>query len=283
MDVVEQIAGVRAAVGTVRRSGKRVGFMPTMGALHEGHLDLMRAARRTCDYVVTSIFVNPTQFGPHEDLNRYPRPKERDLELCRSVGVDLVFYPTVDEMYPRGAVTTVSVEGLSSLLEGAIRPTHFHGVTTVVAKLFGIVTPDQAFFGQKDYQQQLIIRTMVRDLNMPLEIVTCPTTRDADGLALSSRNAYLSPSERDAGLCLSRALRQGAEQAAQGVTPQAIVEGMQDLIETTQGVQLDYAVVVDPWTLVELEASQPQMVALVAARVGATRLIDNAVWGPPLW
>jgi pantoate--beta-alanine ligase len=202
MQVVEQIADVRRAVGAQKLPGKTIGFVPTMGALHEGHLDLMRTARKACDFVVTSIFVNPTQFAPHEDLNRYPRPKERDLELCQSVGVDLVFYPTVDEMYPRGAVTTVMVEGLSSLLEGAIRPTHFRGVTTVVAKLFGIVTPDRAYFGQKDYQQQLIIRTMVRDLNMPLEIVTCPTTRDPDGMALSSRNAYLSPSERTAGLCL---------------------------------------------------------------------------------
>lgn len=283
MEVVEQIAGVRRAISAVKRAGKTVGFVPTMGALHEGHLDLMRVARKACDFVAVSIFVNPTQFAPTEDLNRYPRPRERDLELCQSVGVDLVFYPTVDEMYPRGALTNVMVENLSSLFEGAIRPTHFRGVTTVVAKLFGIVTPDLAYFGQKDYQQQLIIRTMVRDLNMPVEIHTCPTTRDADGLALSSRNAYLSPSERTAGLCLSRALQQGELEAAQGKNPRAIADMMQNLIETTQGVTLDYAVVVDPWTLVERDNFQPQMVALVAARVGPTRLIDNAAWGPPLW
>ncbi len=283
MQVVEQIADVRGAMIPVQRSGKSIGFVPTMGALHEGHLELMRTARRACDFVVTSIFVNPTQFAPHEDLSRYPRPKERDLEHCQGVGVDLVFYPTVEEMYPRSAVTMVMVEGLSSLLEGAIRPTHFRGVTTVVAKLFGIVTPDRAYFGQKDYQQQLIIRTMVRDLNMPVQIETCPTTRDADGLALSSRNIYLSPSERIAGLSLSRALQQGERMAANGENPRAIAEMMQDLMETTPGVALDYAVVVDPWTLTELDVPQPQMVALVAARVGATRLIDNAVWGPPLW
>lgn len=283
MQVLEQIAAVRQAVRSVKMSGRTVGFVPTMGALHAGHLDLMRIARQRCDFVVTSIFVNPTQFAPHEDLSRYPRPRERDLELCQSVEVDLVFYPTVDEMYPRGAMTTVIVDGLSTLFEGAIRPTHFRGVTTVVAKLFGIVTPDQAVFGQKDYQQQLIIRTMVRDLNLPLEIITGPTTRDPDGMALSSRNAYLSPSERTAGLCLSRALLQGAEQAARGESPPTIADAMQEIIETTPGVTLDYASVVDPWTLVELDLPQSQMVALIAARVGSTRLIDNAVWGPPLW
>jgi len=283
MEVLEEIAAVRQTLRAVKLTGKTVGFVPTMGALHAGHLDLMRIARRRCDFVVASIFVNPTQFAPHEDLSRYPRPRERDLELCRSVGVDLVFYPSVEEMYPRGAVTTVMVDGLSALFEGAIRPTHFRGVTTVVAKLFGIVTPDLAVFGQKDYQQQLIIRTMVRDLNMPVEILTGPTTRDPDGLALSSRNAYLSPSERVAGLCLSRALHHGAELAARGESPPNIADAMQELIETTPGVSLDYAVVVDPWTLVEMATSQPQMVALIAARVGSTRLIDNAVWGPPLW
>ncbi len=283
MQVVEQIAAVREVIAPVQRAGRSVGFVPTMGALHRGHLDLMETARKECDFVVTSIFVNPSQFAPHEDLTKYPRPKERDLELCQSVGVDLAFYPTVDEMYPRGAVTSVIVDGLSTVLEGAIRPTHFRGVTTVVAKLFGIVTADRAYFGQKDYQQQLIIRTMTRDLNMPLEIRTCPTTRDIDGMALSSRNAYLSPSERTAGLCLSHALQRGAQMAADGVAPGVIAEAMQDDIEATPGVVLDYAVVADPWTLTDLTESQSQMVALVAARVGATRLIDNAIWGPSLY
>lgn len=283
MQVVERIAEVRHVIVSEKRAGKRVGFVPTMGALHRGHLDLMETARRECDFVVTSIFVNPTQFAPHEDLAKYPRPRERDLELCQNVGVDLVFYPTVPEMYPPGAVTTVNVEGLSAVLEGAIRPTHFRGVTTVVAKLFGIVTPDRAYFGQKDYQQQLIIRTMARDLDMPVEIRTCPTTRDPDGMALSSRNAYLSPSERTAGLSLSQALKRGEQLAAEGVAPPAIEDAMQELMETTPGVSLDYAVVVDPRTLTELETAQPQMVALVAARVGTTRLIDNAVWGPSLY
>lgn len=279
MQVAESIIQVREAIAPVKRAGQRIGFVPTMGALHRGHLDLMETARNECDFVVTSIFVNPTQFAPHEDLAKYPRPKERDLELCESAGVDLVFYPTVEEMYPRGAVTSVIVDGLSTVLEGALRPTHFRGVTTVVAKLFGIVTPDRAYFGQKDYQQQLIIRTMTRDLNMLLEIRTCPTTRDTDGMALSSRNAYLSPSERTAGLCLSQALQRGMQMAAVGDAPPVIADSMQDLIESTPGVALDYAVIVDPWTLTDLIAPQPQMVALVAARVGVTRLIDNAVFG----
>lgn len=283
MQVVEHISEVRAVVEPIRRAGKRVGFVPTMGALHRGHLDLMQTARRECDFVVTSIFVNPTQFAPHEDLAKYPRPKERDLELCQSVGVDLIFYPTVDEMYPRGAVTSVYVDGLSTVLEGAIRPTHFRGVTTVVAKLFGIVSPDRAYFGQKDYQQQLIIRTMVRDLDMAVDIRTCPTTRDTDGMALSSRNAYLSPSERTAGLCLSQALKRGEQMAADGVAPDVIADAMQDQMEATPGVALDYAVVVDPWALTDLTTPQPQMVALVAAHIGATRLIDNAIWGAPLY
>lgn len=283
MHVVERIAEVREGLASEKRAGKRIGFVPTMGALHRGHLDLMETARRECDFVVTSIFVNPLQFAPHEDLEKYPRPRERDVELCQGVGVDLVFYPTVEEMYPRGAVTSVYVDGLSTILEGAIRPTHFRGVTTVVAKLFGIVTPDRAYFGQKDFQQQLIIRTMARDLDMPVEIRTCPTTRDVDGMALSSRNAYLSPSERTAGLCLSQALKRGEQMAVDGVTPALIADVMQEQMETTPGVELDYAVVVDPWTLAELTAPQPQMVALIAARVGTTRLIDNAVWGPALY
>jgi len=279
VDVVEDIPEVRKAVALARRRDLAVGFVPTMGALHAGHRSLIDAARRECGYVVVSIFVNPTQFAPHEDLARYPRPKHQDLALCREAGADLVFYPAVETMYPPGAATYVHVDGLSAIWEGAVRPTHFRGVTTVVMKLLHIVQPDAAYFGQKDYQQQVIIRQMVRDLDVPVEIRTGPTIRDADGLALSSRNAYLSPAERQSGLCLWQALQRGAAALNSGErSPTKLASLMQQHIRQTPGVELDYAVVVDPWTLRELQDPQPEMVALVAARVGSTRLIDNAIW-----
>lgn len=279
MEVAEGITEVRAAVGTARRLQQRVGFVPTMGALHAGHLSLIQAARRDCGFVVVSIFVNPTQFAPHEDLARYPRPKSQDLALCEQAGVNLVFYPAAETMYPPGSSTFVHVEGLSSLWEGVIRPTHFRGVTTVVMKLLHIVQPDIAYFGQKDYQQQVIIRQMVRDLDVPVEIRTCPTVRDADGLALSSRNAYLSESERTAARCLWQALQQGEAALRAGIhSPPQLAALMQQHIRQTAGVELDYAVVVDPTSLQELQQPQAEMVALVAARIGRTRLLDNAIW-----
>lgn len=279
MEVAEGIAEVRAAVSTARRLQQQVGFVPTMGALHAGHLSLIEAARRECGFVVVSIFVNPTQFAPHEDLARYPRPKSQDLALCEQAGVNLVFYPAVETMYPPGSSTFVHVEGLSSLWEGVIRPTHFRGVTTVVMKLLQIVQPDIAYFGQKDYQQQVIIRQMVRDLDVPVEIRTCPTVRDADGLALSSRNAYLSDSERTAARCLWQALQQGEAALRAGIhSPPQLAALMQQHIRQTAGVELDYAVVVDPTSLQELQQPQAEMVALVAARIGRTRLLDNAIW-----
>src|SRR5437764_2448618 len=197
---------MRAAARGARLAGKRVGLVPTMGALHEGHLSLVRAACATCDLVATSIFVNPTQFGPNEDLEKYPRSFERDRELVEREGVDVLFAPSVEEMYPAGAVTWVTAEGLSGKLDGRSRPGHFRGVTTVVAKLFHIVEPDAAFFGQKDAAQVAIIRRMVRDLNLAVEIVACPIVREADGLAMSSRNAYLDPQQRQQALVLHRAL-----------------------------------------------------------------------------
>lgn len=279
MEVAEGIAEVRAAVSTARRLQQQVGFVPTMGALHAGHLSLIEAARRECGFVVVSIFVNPTQFAPHEDLACYPRPKSQDLALCEQAGVNLVFYPAVETMYPPGSSTFVHVEGLSSLWEGVIRPTHFRGVTTVVMKLLQIVQPDIAYFGQKDYQQQVIIRQMVRDLDVPVEIRTCPTVRDADGLALSSRNAYLSDSERMAARCLWQALQQGEAALRAGIhSPPQLAALMQQHIRQTAGVELDYAVVVDPTSLQELQQPQAEMVALVAARIGRTRLLDNAIW-----
>src|SRR5580704_5919128 len=197
---------MRAACQAVRREGRRLALVPTMGALHEGHLSLVRAARSSCDVVAASIFVNPTQFGPNEDLAKYPRSFERDRDLLASEGVELLFAPTVEEMYPAGAVTWITVEELSNKLDGRSRPGHFRGVTTVVAKLFHIVEPDVAFFGQKDAAQVAIIRRMVRDLDFPVEIVACPIVREADGLAMSSRNAYLDPQQRKQALALQRAL-----------------------------------------------------------------------------
>ena len=277
--VAETVADVRAAVTVMRRAGRSVGFVPTMGALHAGHVSLIEQARAECDFVVVSIFVNPTQFGPNEDFNRYPRPRERDLERCANAGADLVFYPTVDTMYPPGHRTFVEVSGLSDVLEGQIRPGHFRGVATVVTKLFLIVLADKAFFGQKDYQQQMLIRVMTRELNLPTEIVTCPTLRDPDGLAMSSRNAYLSATERQAGLCLSQALRLAERSFASGECDVKQVEAaMRGMIEATPGAVLDYAVVVHSETLCPLATAEPEMVALIAARFGTTRLIDNAVF-----
>ena len=278
MLVAESLYETRSHVLSARRKGLSIGFVPTMGALHTGHLSLVAAARARHEFVVVSIFVNPTQFGPQEDLSRYPRPREQDLELCREGGVDLVFYPQVMDMYPPGSCTTVHVAGLTDLWEGVIRPDHFRGVTTVVMKLFQIVPADAAYFGQKDYQQQAVIRQMVRDLDLPIEIVTCPTVRDVDGLALSSRNAYLSAAERQAGLCLSQALKLGEAMYATGQSPIAISAAMQQHIQLEPGIKLDYAVVVDPGTLQPLHVPQTDVVALVAGRVGTTRLIDNARW-----
>lgn len=249
-----------------------------MGALHVGHVSLIERARSECGYVVVSIFVNPTQFGPNEDFNRYPRPRETDLQMCRDAGADLVFYPTVETMYPVGHRTFVEVDGLSSILEGAIRPTHFRGVATVVTKLFNIVQADRAYFGQKDYQQQTLLRVMARELDMPVEIVTCETIRDPDGLALSSRNAYLSPQERLSGLSLSRALRAAERLVVQGERSIPRLEAaMRQELDAAPGVKIDYAVVVHHESLTALSAAEPTMVALVAARVGATRLIDNLI------
>jgi pantoate--beta-alanine ligase len=278
LQVVETVADVRAAVGVAKRAGKIVGFVPTMGALHVGHLSLIERARAECGYVAVSIFVNPTQFGPQEDFNRYPRPRDADLRMCREAGADLVFYPAVETMYPPGYRTFVEVSGLSEILEGAIRPGHFRGVATVVTKLLLIAQADRAYFGRKDFQQQTIIRVMTRELNLPTEIVTCDTIRDPDGLALSSRNAYLSASERQSGLSLSRALRLAEQLVLQGERDvRRLEEAMRRQIEGTVGVNLDYAVVVHPESLSELNHAEPEMVALVAARVGATRLIDNLV------
>jgi len=278
MQVVASVRELRAHLKTARQSGQAIGLVPTMGALHAGHLSLVTASQARCDLTAVTIFVNPTQFGPHEDFHRYPRPLEKDLDLCRAAGVDVVFTPAVDEVYPPGSRTFVEVSGLSHILEGVPRPEHFRGVATVVTKLLMMALPDVAFFGQKDFQQQLIIKRLTWDLNLPVEIETCPILRDPDGLAMSSRNVYLSPEQRVTALALSRALHQVTAAWARGERdPAHLTDALQNRLKQEPSLQLDYAVVADPLTLEVLTRPQPEAVALVAGRVGTTRLIDNVL------
>jgi len=275
------IHDMRSASRAARQSGKRIGFVPTMGALHEGHLSLVRAARASSDVVTASIFVNPTQFGPNEDLAKYPRSFERDCQMLEREGVDFVFAPSVEEMYPAGAVTWVTVEELSGKLDGGSRPGHFRGVTTVVAKLFHIVEPDKAFFGQKDAAQVAVIRRMVRDLNLPVEIVVCPIVREPDGLAMSSRNAYLDPGQRKQALVLHRSLMRVQQIAGAGDrnVSKLIAAGRETLGEENS-VRLDYFEIVDPDTLDPVNDLSRGALVAVAAYVGTTRLIDNVLLKP---
>lgn len=272
-------AGAMSAISRqAHREGKRVGFVPTMGALHAGHISLVRAAREQTDVVVASIFVNPTQFGPNEDFLKYPRTFEKDSAMLAAEKTDYIFSPSVEEMYPKDATSWVDVEGPSGKLDGRSRPGHFRGVTTVVSKLFNIVQPDLAFFGQKDAAQVAVIRKMVRDLNFPVQIVVCPIVRESDGLAMSSRNAYLNPEQRKQALVLSRALQQVEKRVAQGDTAadRLIVSGEQTMAEEPS-VRLDYFEIVNPDTLDPVtDVTQGALVA-VAAHVGTTRLIDNIV------
>lgn len=276
MRICKTIAEMRAACHAARGGGKRLGFVPTMGALHEGHLSLGRAARASCDVVATSIFVNPTQFGPNEDLAKYPRNFERDRDLFEKEGVDLLFAPSVEEMYPAGAVTWVTVEGLSDKLDGRSRPGHFRGVTTIVAKLFHIIEPDAAFFGQKDAAQVAIVRRMVRDLHLPVEIVACPIVREADGLAMSSRNVYLDPQQRQQALALHRALLRVKKSwdAGERDARKLAVLG-RDEIAAEEAVRLDYFEIVNSESLDLVAEASPGALVAVAAFVGPTRLIDN--------
>jgi pantoate--beta-alanine ligase len=278
MRICTTIEDMRQACRGARSGGKRLGFVPTMGALHEGHLSLVRAARAGCDVVAASIFVNPTQFGPNEDLGKYPRAFERDRALLEKEGVELLFAPSVEEMYPAGAVTWVTVEGLSDKLDGRSRPGHFRGVTTVVAKLFHIVEPDAAFFGQKDAAQVAILRRMVRDLNFPVEIVACPIVREPDGLAMSSRNAYLDPLQRKQALVLHRALMRVKEcwEAGERDAAKLVAVGHEE-VAAEKSVRLDYFEIVDSDSLDRVENVAGGALVAVAAVVGATRLIDNMV------
>jgi len=276
MRICNTIEDMRAACRSARTGGKQLGFVPTMGALHDGHVSLVRAARASCDVVAASIFVNPTQFGPNEDLAKYPRTFERDRELLEKEGVELLFAPSVEEMYPAGAVTWVTVEGLSDKLDGRSRPGHFRGVTTVVAKLFHIVEPDAAFFGQKDAAQVAIIRRMVRDLNFPLEIVACPIVREPDGLAMSSRNAYLDPLQRKQALVLHRALMRVKKSWESGERAAAkLAAAGREEVAGEKSVRLDYFEIVDADSLDPVETVVGGALVAVAALVGPTRLIDN--------
>ncbi|WP_437228276.1 pantoate--beta-alanine ligase [Planctomicrobium sp. SH661] len=276
MEVVSTIGEVRSLVGAARGRGCRIGCVPTMGALHAGHLSLVEACRKRVDYTVLTIFVNPTQFAPTEDLTKYPRPIETDLEACRRAGVDCVYMPEVSSLYPSGYDTWVTVENMSQTLEGEFRPTHFRGVTTIVTKLFNIVQADIACFGAKDYQQQTMIRRMVQDLNIPTDVVVCPTLRDPDGLAMSSRNVFLSAQERSSALVISRTLQMAEKRLRAGASDlKALESQMWSQLHSEPEVRPQYAVIRDPSTLEPLAAPQPEMVALIAAFVGQTRLIDN--------
>jgi pantoate--beta-alanine ligase len=269
---------LRPAVRAARQHGRSVGLVPTMGALHAGHASLIRAARTADGFVVVSVFVNPTQFGPHEDLDRYPRPFEQDLALCGELGVDLVFAPRPATMYPPGFRTWVEVTGLQDVLEGASRPGHFRGVATVVLKLFNLVQPDRAYFGQKDAQQARVIVQMMRDLNVPVEVRVLPTVREPDGLALSSRNKYLDADQRRHAVVLSRALAEARDRAAAGERDgDALRALLTERVAATPGAVLDYAAVVDADTLAPVSRLTGPTLLALAVRFGTTRLIDNVL------
>jgi pantoate--beta-alanine ligase len=280
MEIINRIPRMMSVARELRADGKRIGFVPTMGALHEGHLSLMARAREMCDMVVVSIFVNPTQFGPDEDFEQYPRDLARDAELAFTRGVDFIFAPTRDDMFPKGLATYVIVERLSDKLEGASRPGHFRGVTTVVNKLFNIVHPQFAFFGRKDAQQVILIKRMVRELAMDVEIVVGPTVREEDGLALSSRNIFLSTEERKAATVLRRALERSRTLYNAGDRDGArLISSMRALIETEPLARVDYIAITDTERLEPVEtipADTPTLVSM-AVFIGATRLIDNIV------
>ncbi len=284
MQICEAITETRAALRTLRDEagqGSTLGLVPTMGALHEGHVSLIRAARSRCDRVAVSLFVNPTQFAPGEDLGKYPRTFAADCALLESEGVDLLFAPTPEVMYPQPTGTWVDVPEIGSRLDGRSRPTHFRGVATVVSKLFHILQPDSAFFGQKDAAQVAVLRAMVRDLDLPVELVVCPTVRESDGLALSSRNRYLSPVQRTEALAIPRALEAARKLAATGCeSPHILAEMLRANLNREPGLRLDYAEVVDPDTLLPVADLRAGALVAVAAFLGTTRLIDNLLLPP---
>ncbi|MBU3912139.1 MAG: pantoate--beta-alanine ligase [Candidatus Omnitrophica bacterium] len=269
---------LRKDVGLLKRKGRVIGLVPTMGFLHEGHLSLIRKARKDSDCVVVSIFVNPAQFGPKEDFKKYPRDLKKDLALCQCSGVDMVFVPDLKSMYPEGFSAYVNVEGLTKGLCGASRPWHFRGVTTIVTKLFNIVSPDIAYFGQKDAQQAVVIKKMARDLDMPVRIKVMPIARERDGLAMSSRNAYLNPAERSQAPALYKSLRLARDlYKRKERDPEKIIAGMRKLIEREKHARIEYISIVDPETLVGVKRISGKTLVALAVRIGKTRLIDNVV------
>ncbi|MFA5293587.1 MAG: pantoate--beta-alanine ligase [Phycisphaerae bacterium] len=278
MKIIKTIEQTRKIISEAKSAGKKIGFVPTMGALHEGHLSLIKAAKKQTDFVVASIFVNPTQFCPGEDLAKYPRPFDADVKACKDCGVNVVFAPSAEEMYPEQNLTWINVEKLSEPLCGKSRPGHFRGVATVCAKLFNIVQPNIAFFGQKDAQQVLVVQRMVTDLNMPLKIVVCPTFREKDGLAMSSRNKYLNPDERKDAALLYAALQEAEIFIAAGVCKSSeIISEMEKILKISKRIKIEYISVVDAKTLDEPAEVKGKILIAMAVKLGSTRLIDNIV------
>jgi len=275
--IVRTVAELRSLLEPARRADRRIGLVPTMGAFHDGHRSLMERAADTCDVVVVSLFVNPTQFAPTDDLAAYPRDEARDAEVAAAAGVDLLFAPTVEEVYPDGFATTVTVRGLADGLEGAHRPGHFDGVATVVTKLLNMVQPTVAFFGQKDAQQALVIRQLARDLNLPVRIEVCPTVREADGLAMSSRNVYLGPEDRARAVGLSRALAAAERAIGAGERDAEQIADVGRAVLADHGIEAEYFAVVSERTLAPVQWVDGDVLLAVAARVGPARLIDNTL------
>ena len=276
-EVLRDVVAMQSRAEDLRRSGKRIGVVPTMGALHDGHLSLIRTAREHADVVVTTIFVNPTQFGPGEDFQQYPRNPEQDTKLATEAGASILFMPDDRQMYPEGFLTSVQTDRVATILEGAVRPTHFRGVTTIVAKLFHITNPHVAVFGQKDIQQAFIVRRMIRDLNFDIELIVAPIVRESDGLAKSSRNVYLNPTERTGATCLFRALRKAEELVGKGERDIGRVrEAMQPILLSGGPTAIDYVACLNPETFEEVTAvPSPVLLIAAAARFGRTRLLDN--------
>jgi pantoate--beta-alanine ligase len=276
MEVAETIVLVRSLVGAARGRGKKIGLVPTMGALHAGHVSLIEAAAKDCDFVVVSIFVNPTQFGPGEDLENYPKPFEADVDICAKAGVDVVFAPAPEQMYPAENLTWVTVERLTEPLCGRGRSTHFRGVTTVCTKLFNVVGPDVAYFGQKDAQQAIAVKRMVADLNMPLEIVVCPTVREPSGLAISSRNQYLSDQQKEDATNIHKSLEECRRLIGDGVSQAGqIIARMRAMLKEVPSIKIEYVSIVDAETLESVQKISGHVLVAVAVRIGPARLIDN--------
>ncbi len=280
MRIITKISEMQRVADELRHEGKIIGVVPTMGYLHDGHLSLIKIAKERSDVVITTIFVNPLQFAPHEDYDKYPRDFERDVELARSAGCDIIFHPSVEEMYPENFLTYVEVDKITKVLEGEFRPTHFRGVTTVVAKLFNITKPHIAVFGQKDAQQALIIKQMVRDLNFDIEIIVAPIVRESDGLAMSSRNVYLTESERKDATVLYQSLKLAEKLISEGERKsEVIISKMEELIKSKPSAKIDYIAIVKPNTLEKVEKMEEgnEYLIALAVRIGSTRLIDNTI------